>query len=228
MKLLKKLVNNKNGFTLMEAVAATALVAIAASMSVGVFTSNAKVNMSQYNVSEGQNDALSNAEGDLSTGGSSSDGDLFVMTPVNGGGFASLENNGAVKARAQKASNVGGDVNYKYFKYEPDQEATTEATTEEPYHGHEDVPSSKEDIPTYPVGAEGEYNNWEHYWKNTYKNDWRKVVFGDEWQSPYQNYMVDLYGSDYNKYWNVYNLYVKKGNDPNDWVEYWNNEYKNK
>ncbi len=144
MKLFKNLIGNKKGFTLMEAIMTTALVTIAATMAAGVFTSSARVNSNQRSVNAGQSDALSSAQSSLASG-SSGAGDEFVMTPVGSGGFGALKNNGAVTARYEVASDMGGNVNYKYFKYDgsgsvtnpapetgaddPDDEETTENTT---------------------------------------------------------------------------------------------------
>ncbi len=129
MELLNKIKNNKKGFTLVEAITATALVAIAASMSVGVFAANAKVSQKQYEINNGQNYTMSSAEKNLSSGGATSEGTAFEMIPADGSaGFGSLENGGKVEARYQEhiATN-GSEVQYKVFKY--DVSESTEGAT---------------------------------------------------------------------------------------------------
>lgn len=105
----------------MEAIAATTLVAIAASMSAGVFASNAKISGKQYEINDGQNNALSKSEQSLSQSSVTSEGDSFEMVPAAGGstGFSTLEDNGKIDARCQQLNdNNGSNVQYKVFKYD--------------------------------------------------------------------------------------------------------------
>ncbi|GEM_PF-3003026 len=134
MKFFNRLVRDKRGFTLMEAVVATSLVAIAASMSVGVFVSSQKINANQYAVNNGQNSAMASAEDTLSMGSVASpgDGEAFEMTPASGGsnGFNTLEDNGKVSARCQSVANDKAE--YKVFKLDA---ASDEGSSQPPSDG---------------------------------------------------------------------------------------------
>ena len=116
MKLLKRLINDKRGFSLVEALAATALVTIAASMSIGVFVSSNNTSLQQYEVNNSQNAVMADAEENLSNSSATAEGNSFVMKTSSGGsnGFSSLENNGEVNARYQDMSD--DNVGYKVFK----------------------------------------------------------------------------------------------------------------
>ena len=116
MKILNKLRKDKRGFSLIEALAATVLVTIAASMSIGVFVASQNVNLDQYTVNNSQNSLMSGAEQNLSQSSATSEGAGFVMQPQSGGssGFSTLDNNGAVNARYQDVNDE--NVEYKIFK----------------------------------------------------------------------------------------------------------------
>ena len=116
MKFFKKVCKDKRGFSLIEALAATVLVTIAASMSIGVFVSSQNIYSSQYDVNNSQNNLMTGAEQNLSQGSSTAEGNSFVMQPESGGsnGFNSLDDNGKVNARYQDVNDE--NVGYKIFK----------------------------------------------------------------------------------------------------------------
>lgn len=129
MKIFKKanLKNNKKGFTLIEAVTATALVAVGASLAVTVFANGEMVSVRQQTVNQGQNTALTYAEGYLETGGKSATGEEFALKPVGGNGFAALnDRNGeidvSVSTFIDSGSTSNSDVQYKAFKLASDAE----------------------------------------------------------------------------------------------------------
>lgn len=109
------IINKNNGFTLMEAMMATALVAIAASMSITVLVGAQRVNNQQHIINNGQSQAFQNGQSYLAND-KLVIGDEFEMKPEAGGqnGFASLNNNGTVKAKVYKSEKDG--VQYKAFK----------------------------------------------------------------------------------------------------------------
>lgn len=129
MKIFKtsslNLKKNKKGFTLIEAVTATALVAVSASLAVSVFANGEKMSAKHQDINIGQNTALTSAENYLETGGKSATGEKVTLKPVGGSGFSLLnENDGAIDVSVSSfidsgtSSNSG--VQYKAFKLASD------------------------------------------------------------------------------------------------------------
>lgn len=118
MKILKKIytaLNEKSGFTLVEAIVATGLVATAAGLAITVFAGTENASLKQQNINEGQNGAMTQAETYLESGGRSATGTKVEMVPVDGNGFAILDNNGAIDVNVS-AFVDDGNVQYKAFK----------------------------------------------------------------------------------------------------------------
>lgn len=145
MKIFKKaalnLKKNKKGFTLIEAVTATALVAVSASLAVGVFANGERMSVKQQTINQGQNTALTSAETYLETGGKSATGEMISMKPVSGSGFAVLnDNHGAIGVSVSTFvdSGTASDSGAQYKAFKPASDAAPEYTPDGDDDGDDD------------------------------------------------------------------------------------------